>query len=81
MRQALRVATRAEVTALAREREQILVRAGTTAHAGEAVREDAAGEIVVDHLGDDRPPVSVLSREPIVVDCAELGEVLLQHPT
>ena len=43
-RHALRVATRAEVATLAREREQIFVLAGTTAHAGEAVLEDAAGE-------------------------------------
>ena len=79
-RQALRVATRTEVAALTREREQILVLAGTTAHAGEAVLEDAAGEILLDHLGDDRPPVSVTVGEPLVVDRTELGEMLLQQP-
>ncbi len=41
---------------------------GTTAHAGEAVLEDAAGEILLDHLGDDRPPVSVTVGEPLIVD-------------
>jgi hypothetical protein len=46
------------------------VLAGTTAHAGEAVLEDAAGEILLDHLGDDRPPVSVTVGEPLVAALA-----------
>ena len=54
--------------------------ARTTAHAGEAVLEDAAGEILLDHLGDDRPPVSVTVGEPLVVDRTELGEVILEQP-
>jgi hypothetical protein len=69
-RHTLRVATLAEGAALARERQPILVLARTTAHAGEAVLEDTAGEILLDHLGDDRPPVSVTVGEPLVATLA-----------
>jgi hypothetical protein len=41
---------RTEVAALTRERDQILVRAGVTADAGEAVLEHAAGEELVGDL-------------------------------
>ncbi len=43
-REALGVATEAEVAGLAREREQVLVRAGVTAHTRKAMLEDAARE-------------------------------------
>ena len=80
-RQTLRVATRAEVAALAREREQILVLARATAHAGEAVLENAAGEILLDHLTDDWPLVSVTVSKPLVVDCYRLVELaILETP-
>ena len=46
-------AARAEVPAFTREREQVLVRAGVAADAGEAMLQHAAGEKLVSDLGDD----------------------------
>jgi len=53
-REAFGVAARAEIPALAREREQVFVRAGVTADAGEAVLEDPTREELIGHLPDDR---------------------------
>ena len=61
--QAFGVATRAEVAALARERQEIFVLTGTAAHAGETVLHDPAGEELVD----------------LVVDRAELFEVIVDE--
>ena len=67
-REALGAATGTDVATLAGEREQILVRAGIAADAGEVVLEHATGEEPVRHLRDDGPPRAVLAREAIVVD-------------
>ena len=40
---------------------------------------DAAGQELLDHLGDDRPPVSKAVREQVVVDSCELSELVLQE--
>lgn len=55
-RQALGVAAGTPVAALAGEGEQVLVPAAATAHLGEPVLQDAAGQELLDHLGDDAPP-------------------------
>ncbi len=57
-RQPLGVAAGTEVAALAGEREQVLMRTAPAAHSGEPMLQDAAGQELLDHLGDDRPPVS-----------------------
>ena len=62
-REPLGVAARAEIAALAGEREQVLVRAGVAADAREPVVEDAAGEELVGDLRDDGAPRAVLARE------------------
>ena len=67
-REALGVAARAEIPALAREREQVFVPAGVTADAGEAVLQDPTGEELVGHLRDDEPPGAVLPSEAFVID-------------
>jgi hypothetical protein len=51
---------------------------GITAHASEAVFQDPAGEELVDHVADNRPPIAPTAREPFVVDGAELFEVILE---
>ena len=66
--EALGVAARAEIPALAREREQVFVPAGVTADAGEAVLQDPTGEELVGHLRDDEPPGAVLPSEAFVLD-------------
>jgi len=65
-RVALRVTARAEVAALAGEREQVLVRARVTTDAGEAVLQHAAREKRVGDLRDDGTPRAVLAREALV---------------
>ena len=54
--EALGVTARAEVAALAREGQQILVRANVAADAREPVVENAAGEELVSDLCDDGAP-------------------------
>ena len=66
--ESLGMTTGAEIPALAREGEQILVRAGVAADAGEAVLEDAAGKELVGDLCDDGAPWAILAREALVVD-------------
>ena len=78
-RQPFGMATGAEVTALAREGQQQLVLAGAAAHAGEPMLQDAAGEELLDHLGDDGPPGAPAPLEALVVDGGELLEVILDQ--
>ncbi|OBQ31858.1 MAG: hypothetical protein AN485_23020, partial [Anabaena sp. MDT14b] len=66
-RQPLGVTAGAEVAALAREREQILVRARVAPDAREAVVEHAAFEERVGHLRDHGAPRAVLACEALVV--------------
>jgi hypothetical protein len=69
--ESLGMTTWAEVPALTREREQVLVRAGIAADAGEAVLEDAAGTELVGALRDDGAPRAGLARAALVVDRLE----------
>jgi len=73
-------ATRAEVSALARERKQVLVRAGIAADAREAVLEHPTGEELVGNLPDDGPPRAVLAREAVVVDHLQAVQVIGHQP-
>jgi hypothetical protein len=49
-------------------REQVLVRAGIAADAGEPVLEHPAGEELVSHVADHRTPRAVLAGEAVAVD-------------
>jgi hypothetical protein len=71
--------SRAEVAALAGERQQEFVLAGATTHSSEAVLEDSASHVLLHHLGHDGAPVPPPPREPLVVDCGELLEVVLDE--
>ena len=75
-RQPLGVATRAEVAALAREGEEILVRARITADAGEAVLQHATRQKLVGDLRDDGAPWAILAREAVVVDRRQAMQVI-----
>ena len=66
----------AEVPALAGAREQILVRAGVAADAGEAVLQHAARKELVSDLCDDGAPWAILAREALVVDCLQAMQVV-----
>ena len=70
-REALGVATGAELPALAREGEEVLVRAGVAADAGEAVLQHAAREELVSDLRDHGAPRTVLACEALIVDRLE----------
>ena len=70
-----------EVTALAREGEQVLVPTAATAYAGEPVLQDAAGEELLDHRDNYRPPVAPAVREPLVVDGRSFSRVGLPKLT
>ena len=76
----LGVAARTEVAARAREREQILVRAGIAADAREPVLEHAAGEELVSDLCDDGPPGAVFAREAVVVSCLQALQMIGHQP-
>jgi len=65
------VAARAEIAALAREREQVFVRTGVAADAGEAVLEDPTREELIGHLPDDRTPRAVLEKGQLTEALAE----------
>jgi hypothetical protein len=73
------VAARAAVAALAGEGEQVLVPAAATADPHEPVLQDAAGQELLDHLGDDAPPGPPPGREPLVVDGSEGPELLVEQ--
>jgi len=79
-REALGVATGAEVPALAGKREQVFVRAGITADAGEAVLEHAAGEELVGHVANHRTPRAELAREALVVDRLQAMQMVCNSP-
>ena len=79
-REALGVATRAEVPALAGECEQVLVRAGIAADAGEPVLQHPAGEKLVGHAADHRTPRAILAREALVVDRLQAVQVIRHQP-
>ena len=79
-RQPLGVTAGAEVPALAREREQVFVRAGVTANTREPVVEDAAGEELVRDLRDDGPPGAVLAGEAVVVDRLQAMQLIGHQP-
>jgi hypothetical protein len=78
-RQALGMATWAEVSAFARKRQQELVLAGITAHACETVFQDPAGLELLDHFAHHRAPVPPTPRETLVVDGAELVEMIVDE--
>ncbi len=69
-------AARAAVATLAREGEQVSVRTGCAADAGEAVLEDAAREDLSGHLPDDGTPPAVLAGEALVVDRLHAVQVI-----
>jgi hypothetical protein len=64
---------------LAGEREQILVRAGIAADAGEAVLQHAEGEERISALGDDGMLGALLAREALVVDRVQAMQ-MVAHP-
>ena len=78
-RQAFGVTAGTEVAALAGEGQQVLVPAAATAHPGEPVRQDAAGQELLDHVGDDAPPGAPAGREPLVVDQAQVPETAFEQ--
>ena len=78
-RKARGVATRAEVAALAREGQQILVRAVVAADAGDAVLEHLTGEELHSHLRDGLAPRAVLAREALVVNRLKPMQMSLHH--
>ena len=78
--EALGVATRAEVPAFARERQQVFVRTTVTANAREAMLEDPAGQELVRYLPDDRAPRAVLAGKSLVVDRLQSVEMVLHQP-
>jgi len=79
-REALGVAARAAVATRAGEREQILVRTGVAADAGEAVLQHAAGKERVSNLGDDGAPWAILAREAFVVDRLQAMQMVRHQP-
>ena len=76
----LGVTAGAEIAVLAGEGEQILVGAGVAANPGKAVFEHAAGEKLVDDLGDDGAPVAVGGSEALIPDEAQLPKPLVEEP-
>jgi len=73
-------ATWAEIPAFAREREQVFVRAGVAADAGEAVLEDATRQELVGDLRDDRAPRAILAGKPLVVDRLQAVQMIRLQP-
>jgi hypothetical protein len=51
-----------------------------TAHAGEPVLQDAAGQEALDHVGDDAAPGPPAGGEALVVDRGEGLEVVVEEP-
>jgi hypothetical protein len=76
-REPLGVAARAEVATLAREGEQVLVRAAPTPGAREGVLQDPARQKPLGDRADDRPPRAERLGEALVLDRVQLGEVRL----
>ncbi len=70
----------AEVATLAREREQVLVRAGIAAEAGEPVLEDATRQELVGDPRDDGAPRAVLLSESFVVDRLQAVQMVRHQP-
>jgi hypothetical protein len=75
----VRAATQTEVPALARERQQELVLATTTAHACRSVLENPTGLELVDYLADDLAPVTPAARKALIVYRAILVTFGHQH--
>jgi hypothetical protein len=73
------MATRTEVPALARERQQELVLATTAAHACESVLENPTSLELVDYLADDLAPVTPASREALIAYRANLAEMIFDE--
>ena len=73
-------AARAEVAARAGEREQILLRAGLEAEAGEAVFQHAARDKLLGDLRDDGTSRVVLAHGTVVADCLPFVQVIQHQP-
>ena len=68
---ALLVAGRAEMAALAGERQKIFVAAVITSDAGKTMLQIAAVEVTVDHFFDIRPPETVIPGKPVIINLHE----------
>ena len=74
---ALLVAGRAEMAALAGERQKIFVAAVITSDAGKTMLQIAAVEVTVDHFFDIRPPETVIPGKPVIINLHEGFNVIL----
>ena len=77
LQHALLVARRTEVPSFTRECQQVFMAAVFAFHPGKAVLQIAAVKITVNHLFDIRPPESVLSGKPVIINLHEGFKIIL----
>ena len=74
---ALLVAGRAKMAALAGKCQQVFMAAVVTSYTGKAVAQIAAVEVTVDHFFDIRPPETVIPGKPVIINLHEGFNVIL----
>ena len=74
---ALLVTGRAEVSSFTRERQQVLMAAVFAFDAGKAVFQIAAIQITANHFFDIRPPETVISGKPVIINLHQGFEIVL----
>jgi hypothetical protein len=74
---ALLVAGRAKMAALAGKCQQVFMAAVVTSYTGKAVAQIAAIQVTINHLFDIRPPEAVISGKPVIINLYEAFKVIL----
>jgi hypothetical protein len=70
------VTGRTEMAALAGKCQQIFMAAIFAAYSGKTVLQITAVQVTVDHLFDIRPPESVISGKPVIINLCEGFEII-----